>query len=354
LKNSDSIISLVSKILGEPKYGGKGEELEFNCNSPVCRHDNDKFNLAFNIRTNQFHCWKCKYKGFVKKLIKDYGSENDNEIIEKLIPSKTMSSINFKDNSKTLEKKYFTKDIITCNLPKEYKPLWKKGYGKYYEDALNYALNVRKFTLKEIKKFKIGYTESTGRLRYRLIIPSLNKFGKINYYVARSYYPSFKPHYLAPKKTEVAKSEIIFNSKNINFDIPVIMTEGVFDTFPLYNSIPILGTEPAPIIIKELVKYNTKVILCLDEDALYQSMKIYNELTSKGLKVFYVDLKGDIDSFYRQNGKDELVKLLLKARDIKFQNLFQNFVSDNKLEFEKDFVDELSIRKKWNLIKQNT
>lgn len=345
MQNKEEIlISIIKKILGNPKKESGVTEYEFNCKSRVCKNDRDKFNLAYNSKNNIFHCWKCKYKGTVHKLAQDYGSEDDLSRINVIIPKK--------NTYKKEEKSEDYNDMLTCSLPQEYKPLWKKSDSKHYKAALDYAINDRKLSWDIIKKFKIGYTEDKGKMRYRLIIPSYNSYGQVNYYVGRSYYPVFKPNYLGPPKEEVARTEIIFNVKNINFDIPVILVEGVFDMFPLYNAIPMLGKEPAKIIIKELVEHKTRVILCLDEDALYDSIEIYNTLTSYGLDVYFVEIKDDIDKFFRDNGKEATINLLKTCRKLDFQYLFQKFALKEGKKKKEDVVDESALKKEWEKMKR--
>ena len=61
-KEKEIALSLVTKILGRPKDNRSDTEYEFNCITPVCRNDENKFNLGLNLETNVFHCWKCTKK----------------------------------------------------------------------------------------------------------------------------------------------------------------------------------------------------------------------------------------------------------------------------------------------------
>lgn len=342
------ILSILKKILGSPKRELDISEFEFNCKTRTCINDHDKFNLAYNANENLFHCWKCKYSGTVHKIAEDYGSKEDVNRLYSLVPKKK-----FTGGSK---KKTVYNEMLTCSLPEDYKPLWKKSNSKYYKSAVFYATGNRKgqrgLSWETIKKYQIGYTENAGNRKYRLIIPSFNAFGQINYYVARAYYDFIKPSYLGPPKEEVAASEIIFNIKNINFDIPIFLVEGVFDMFHLYNSIPLLGKEINPILLKKLIKHKSRVVLCLDEDALSDSIKIYNELSSYGLDVYFVEIQGDIDEFAKANGKNATVELLKTCRKIDFQYLFQKLALKEKSK-KRDFVDENSLRKEWEEMKKD-
>ena len=123
-------------------------------------------------------------------------------------------------------------------------------------------------------KWKIGYCDD-GRFGGRVIIPSFNNDGNINYFIARSYGSSEKiPH-------PAAEKDIIFNQLSIDWDSPVTLVEGVFDAIVAgENAIPILGsTLREHQIISSTAINDTPVYLALDEDA--------RKKTDKSLKICY-------------------------------------------------------------------
>lgn len=341
-------LSIIKKILGSPKRDGDIKEYEFNCKSKTCRNDVDKFNLAYNINVNIFHCWKCKYGGTIHRIAEDYGTQEDVNRIYSLIPKEK--------RERKVDEKVTYNELLTCALPEGYKPLWEKSDSKYYKAAVMYATGSKKgqraLSWETIKKHQIGYTENVGNRKYRLIIPSFNTYGQVNYYVGRAYYDIIKPNYLGPPKEEIKASEIVFNIKNINFDIPVFLVEGVFDMFHLYNAIPLLGKEINPVLLELLIKHKSRVVLCLDEDALSDSIKLYNQLSSYDLDVYFVELKGDIDEYAKEHGKNALIELLKTCRKIDFQYLFQKLALQEKSS-KKDYIDEKSLRQEWEQMKKD-
>ena len=341
------VVSILNTILGNPKRSGNLQEFEFNCNSKVCRLDKEKYNLSYNSKSNKFHCWKCKYGGSINRLIEDFGNSEDIKKINYILPQE-------KSFKKEIKKDFDFNDMIVCKLPEDFKPLnVPNNSSRHYKAAVKYVVETRKISWDIINKYNIGYTEDIGNRKYRIIIPSYNSFGKINYYVARSYYESVKPNYMAPPKEEVARTEIIFNLKNVNFDLPVILVEGAFDMFHLYNVIPMLGKEPSKLILNKLKEYGSRVILCLDEDALFDTVKLYNLLTSYGLEVFYVEVKDDIDEFVKKNGKDAMVNLMKSCQNLYLQNAFKK-LCDKEKENPREYVEENEIKKEFELIKQET
>ena len=59
MENKILILSTLKNFLGEPKSYRDLEtrdQWEFNCPSEYCKHDNNKFNLAFNSENNIYKC----------------------------------------------------------------------------------------------------------------------------------------------------------------------------------------------------------------------------------------------------------------------------------------------------------
>lgn len=324
-------------MLGDPKDEYENiVQFEFNCPSSYCRNDVDKFNLGYNSDLNIFHCWKCKYKGFVKKLADDYGNEDEKEKIRLIFPKASKNyTQNIQQNNNI--KKVSSEDVI-CELPEGFKPLVEKSSSPNYRKAIKY-LQSRKVDFDTIKKYNIGYTED-GPRKFRIIIPSYNLDGKINYYEARSYVPSIKPTYLKPDYPD--KQDIIFNLKNINFNLPVYLVEGVFDMFPIINAIPLLGKTISEILLNKLIENQSKVIICLDEDAKKDAYDLYFKLESMGLDVYYVEIQNDIAKYYETNGREALINLIKKHKKLDFNHIFVDKLRNRKKGYAKnlnsDFV----------------
>nr|QBM02821.1 DNA primase [uncultured archaeon] len=333
---------MLKKVLKEPKKNIDNlKEYEFNCPSSQCKHDKDKFNLNFSPEINIFRCWKCKYKGFVHRIFEDYGTEEDLIRIKEIVPAKGKPKYEKRKNN--------FDENITCELPEGYRPLTKKWNSKYYYKAMEY-LRSRRVDDEMIKKFQIGYTES-GPRKFRIIIPSFNKNGDVNYYEARSYLPWVKPAYYKPDAEEVPKSAIIFNVSNVDFNLPTYLVEGVFDLMVLYNAIPLLGKEIPDILLAKLIKYKTKVILCLDEDALKDSVEIYNCLIECGIDVYFVEIKDDIAKYYEKYGKEALIEVLKAHRKLDLKYIVSLIMKDTKGSLKKKRNDEKFLEREWNYLK---
>jgi DNA primase len=126
-------------------------------------------------------------------------------------------------NDNTLIDNYVSTKV---SLPEEFIPLSApaKGINLEYRHAMAY-LKKRNISNDDIKKYNIGYC-ANGRYRNRIVIPSYDKSGNVNYFIARSF--EKEPHlkYDAPS---CSKTEIIGFEYFINWKIPVILCEGSFD-----------------------------------------------------------------------------------------------------------------------------
>jgi DNA primase len=338
-ENNIVINSILKRILGDPKDEYDNIiQFEYNCPSSYCRSDIDKFNLGYNSELNIFHCWKCKYKGFVKRVIEDFGTEDENEKIKLIFPK---SSKNYLQNNNNItNNKIVVDQNLICELPEGFKPLSQTYSSLNYRKAIKY-LQSRKVDFETIKKYNIGYTED-GPRKFRIIIPSYNVDGKINYYEARSYLPNIKPTYLKPDFPD--KQDIIFNVKNINFNLPVYLVEGVFDMFPILNAIPLLGKTISDLLLTKLLEFKSKIVICLDEDAKKDAYNLYFKLESLGLDVYYVDIKGDIAKYYEQNGREELIKILRNHKKIDFNHIFVDKLKGRKKGYLKNINPDFAKR----------
>lgn len=335
-ENNLVINSILKRILGDPKDEyDKIIQFEFNCPSNYCRSDSDKFNLGYNSELNIFHCWKCKYKGFVKKLIDDFGNEDEKEKIKLIFPKsgKKITQVANENETRLIK----SKELI-CDLPDEFKPLSKRHSSSNYRKAIKY-LESRKVDANTILKYNIGYTEE-GPKKFRIIIPSYNAENKLNYYEARSYIPSVKPTYLKPDYPD--KNDIIFNLKNINFNLPVYLVEGVFDMFPLINAIPLLGKTISELLISKFMENDTKVVICLDEDAKKDAYEIYFKLESLGLDIYYVEIQDDVAKYYELNGREKLIQVLSNHKKLDFNHILSDKLKGKKRGYKNlnpDFIN---------------
>jgi len=314
----EMLIFLVEDILGPHRPTKKDNPQKyFHCKSPQCIHNHDKFHLAYNAEKRVFKCFKCENKGSIQRLVSYYGGKTHSEKLKLILPYHIPQS-------------YFDRPKVdfanvTCELPKEYLPLWKKRDSFKYRQALDYVINTRKITMEQIKEYNIGYTEE-GNRKLRIIIPSYNSSGKVNYYEARAYWDKIKMNYIKPDNPN--KDDVIFFENRVNWDLPVFLVEGVFDALRVPNAIPMLGKIPSYYLISKLLEHNSRVILCLDEDAIKEAYEIYEDFSSLGLDMYFIDMSGrkDISKIFEDNGKKAIVDLLKRIQKLNFEKFLEKLI----------------------------
>lgn len=295
----DVLIELLTEFLGEhhQHYESKAQ-ISFDC--PVCteikglNQGDGKGNLEINYERHLYKCWSCGEThgthGPLGKLFDGYASKQQKKLYNLIKPDE------FKKEDKKRNK---------LRLPQGY-TLFKDSNPRFipHIEAYRY-LQSRGITDEIIEKYKIGYTVS-GDFAYRIIVPSYNSEGQLNYYVARAW----TPRKMKYKNPSVPKDEIIFNEGLIDWDKDIYLVEGVFDSFFLDNSLVMLGKKMSQLILETLyTKANANIIICVDGDAWLDGLKMFNELNGGRLynKVQIVklppdkdvcDLRGNIQEFF--------------------------------------------------------
>lgn len=269
MSNFDKIVSLIEELLEKGKVTTKGEVL-FYC--PVCKHRKRK--LCVNINSGRWHCWICE------------GSLN--------VKGKTLRTLFTKFNaaqSQFSELRDLTNDTVyipktetqkITQLPKDFIPLREKSTSIFYRHAYNYIIKTRKLSFDDILKYNIGYCED-GKYQNRVILPSYDKDGKLNYFTARSFQPGNPMPYLNPPFSK----DIIGFEFFINWKLPIVICESVFDAMAIKrNVIPLFGKTISNILYDRIILNNSKLIIYLDEDAKKNSIKIAQKFFGKIDSIF--------------------------------------------------------------------
>tara|TARA_R110000824_G_scaffold92754_6_gene224767 strand:- start:616 stop:1554 length:939 start_codon:yes stop_codon:yes gene_type:complete len=277
MQSSTVKTQILSRILGAYKKQG-GEHL-FSC--PSCNHHKKK--LSVNVDKDKFQCWICGFSGSsLAVIVKNYGNHRDKkEWLE------IGESVDINDFYKIFEQEDTEQDQ-EIELPQEYVCLAKHDVPLSARLALKY-LNTRGITRKDICLNKIGYCTS-GEYARRILVPSFNHEGKINYFVARTYGNDF----LRYKNPKVSR-DIIFNDLHINWSDDIVLVEGVFDAVRAgYNAIPLLGSSlnSKSILFNKIIRNNNAVYLSLDPDARIKENKIAIELMKYGIDVRRICIDG--------------------------------------------------------------
>ena len=274
-------------------YTAKDEHL-FYC--PFCGHHKPK--LSINIKKG-YHCWVCDSSGKnIYYLLRRFSTFDKQQ--QWLRTTNEESILDFESLFEKFENKEKVKQKI--HLPIEYRPLWGDHKSIYSSKPLHYLRNHRKLSEHRILQWKIGFC-FTGEYEERVIVPSFDSEGDINYFIARSYSNHWKKYSNPP-----FSKDIIFNELLIDWDLPIILVEGVFDAVHEPNMVPLLGStlHENTALFQKLCEMRSKVFICMDHDASVKERNIISNLLKYGLEVWKIPSpkKGDLADLSYENYKN--------------------------------------------------
>ena len=266
------LVTLLEKVLGK-SYQLKNGEHAYFCN--FCNHHKKK--LQVNVETQKWHCWTC-----------NAGGHKISQLLRKLGAPKTLikEALQLVDEYVSYEQDK-TETIHNVSLPNEYKPLWIPTDDPIYKNAI-YYLKKRRINAIEIIRYSIGYCDR-GSYSNRIIIPSYDEDGKLNYFIARDMFPNSKFKY---KNPPMSKDTVAFELF-INYNLPLIFCEGVFDAISIRkNAVPLLGKFPSKSLVMKLVKKKVKKIyIALDNDARKDAIKLTQFLMDSGIETYLLEMR---------------------------------------------------------------
>lgn len=297
-------IRLLGEILGS-HYKSSNEEYLYFC--AFCDY-RKKRKLSINFKKNKFKCWICNTSGNIKYIVSRFGTDKQIQCWKETTNDFDMSQ---KKDLLSLLKGTCEDEEEKISLPSEFRTLVSNETDILSVPVKRY-LYERGLSKKDIFYWKIGFC-LRGEYANRLIVPSFNVDGSVNYFVTRSYIDDW-PKYKNPKKN---KKDFIFNELYIDFRKPLVLTEGVFDAMNAgYNSIPLLGSSLSKKskLFFEIVKNNSIIYLALDLDAFKKELKIAETLLEYDIDVRKVvvapyDDVGEMKRELFEKRKCEAVKL---------------------------------------------
>jgi DNA primase len=314
------LVDILEGFLGDArKHNEDTGQIAFDC--PACAADkgltdgDGKGNLEINYIMNKFKCWACHetnhMHGPVIRLLKKYATSKQTSDYLLLKP----------DADTFINKEHGS---IQVTLPDGYKKLSECTAKDYKSQiALNY-LKERGIGDDIIQEYEIGYTYK-GDFFNRIIVPSYDLDGNLNYFIARWFGKEFtKLKYLNPV---VEKQEIIFNEGKINWDATIYLVEGVTDHIVTPNSIPLLGKYLSDKLLESLHdKANAFIVIVLDDDAYDDAMFLYKKLNFGKLfgriKLVKCPEGYDPSKIYEKLGKKGITKLLMGAKKLSDYELY--------------------------------
>lgn len=324
---------ILASFLGEAKSGYDGNSTSFEFACPHCiekygEKERTKYNLSLSLDKQVFQCWKCTAEddtshggmhGRISKLIRAYGTDDVYSEYMKCLDSFKTGSLYTIPKSST---ETSTIAITDVELPSGYH-MFKKG--KYYPSRAMKYLNDRGIGWDIINRFNIGFTgySKDNKIQSnRIIIPSYNNFGEINYWTGRDFtgYNKRQKYFNLQER----RKDIIFNEEKVQWDADITLVEGPFDHIVVPNSIPLLSK----VLNSEFKLYwalvnraKANINIFVDGDAFENAKIIYNYLNHGRLygKIRYIPVGTEYDPslIYQLSGYKGIAMHLAHAVKLK-------------------------------------
>ena len=279
-------IDFIERCFGPAKLTNAG--LNANVCCPVCG-DTEKKKLA--IRTDNWltKCWKCNYKAkTIYGLLKRYKPVYVDEFILQFDGASLVSDA---------EEEAFKSQQEAIEIPRGFQLLAEHLHSDnspfYIRQAIKY-LKGRGLEERDFWYFKFGVTVLDAGYMNRVIVPSHDAEGNLNFFTARTYKSNVRPKYFNPK---FHRETIVFNELNIDWRDELTIVEGPFDLFKVNdNATCLLGKELTKdyLLFQRIVENKTPVLLCLDNDAKRSTLNTAKLLYEYDVSVRVMELPEEI------------------------------------------------------------
>ncbi len=268
-------VSILGQSFGSVELSRDKINASVKC--PKCGKANSgKKKLVIRLDDGRFHCWVCGLKGrSLDTLYRKYAPSRLDDV--KKLTGKSARRI-FDDLEEEVEEK--------IKIPSGFLllgPAAGKARDPDVRAAISYCKS-RGLTDRDLWHYRIG-TCTSGRFRRRVIIPSFDDEGHLNYYSGRSIDDSNGMKYI---NASVPKITVVFNDMNINWSKELALVEGPFDLVKCdVNATCLLGSHLSAdsLLFKKIVVNQTPTVIALDPDAKKKSHEIAKMLSSYGVTV---------------------------------------------------------------------
>lgn len=292
LYTEGQFVEFLESCFGGMLRTGAGDNANYTFICPICREvkgrEYSKKKLAIKLAgtAHLTKCWVCGYKSKnLLYLIKKYKPHFLQPYIEKFLAAKNLNavddaSLHAKSDKLILPSGFIllanvdSLDAKTRLRTRPFLSYLKIRYNDEYSETL-------------LWKWKFGITFDDQFYKNRIIMPSFDQEGMLNYYTSRAIDGRIKPKYLNPN---VAREDVVFNELDLDWQKPLVIVEGPFDLIKCpKNSTCLLGSDLTDEykLFQNIIRYQTPVVLALDNDptGLMKMQKIANDLHEYGIQV---------------------------------------------------------------------
>ena len=276
-------VSFIRSVFGEIIIDSSQQNIAVSC--PSC-NDKSKKKFSININTWQCHCWVCGVKSkSLLSILKRYSNPDRVGVFLSSFHAGEITS-NAHDNEA---------GDCQLELPSGFELLVDNidTRDPDMRSCINYVRK-RGLTRKDMWRFMLG-SSKYGRFKRRIIMPSFNVEGDLNFFVGRAIDPDARRKYI---NSDASKKMIIFNEINIEWNKPLTLVEGPFDLMKSnFNSTCLLGSSLSKesALFYKIVTNKTPIVLALDSDMREKTQKYAQLLSYYDCDVRILDIRDSHD-----------------------------------------------------------
>ena len=290
-------IEILTRALGACTLDRKGINAAFRC--PECG-GSKKQKFIVRIDTGQYHCWVCDARG-----------ASIAKVLRKLSPE---TAARWEGVTGSHQRRFIDEVVEApkVEIPMGFKLLAESldSRDPDVRDCLDYVSS-RGLGIREMWYFRLGYVKR-GRLSRRVIMPSFDSEGSINYWTARTIDDRTIGKYINPS---IPRGEFIFNELNLDWRREITLVEGPFDLTKCdSNATAILGSNISrkSALFQAIARNRTPIVLALDSDMPEKQHKWAKALSEFDVQVRVLNLNGHKD--VGEMSKQEFLEAKSKAR----------------------------------------
>lgn len=252
-----------------------------------------KNKLAIQTKEHKVHCWVCGYKSRnLYHLLQRYKPDFLKRYVENFLSAEDLNKIIEKNNEKLGIKNKEAVPERKVELPEDFVLLatGDKNNDWCVRDARNYLKARGADSIDTLWYWRLGVSRDDRKLSRRVIVPSFDARGDLNFYSARTWIPNAFPKYENPFAD---RENLVFNEINIDWKSELVLVEGVFDLIKcVENATAVLGSDlPGHFqLFQKIVENKTPVALALDPDAEKSTFRIATRLHEFDVPVRIVEI----------------------------------------------------------------
>lgn len=305
------LIRLIEQVFGKGQTDRGARNLYVRC--PICApKDRTKLKLVVLLADQRTHCWVCGYKArSLWALIRKHGTrEQLDDYVARFMP----------EGSRPKVLSLHEEVAEELRLPDGFRLLAASSTRDPDVAACLRYLQQRGVTERDMWYFKLG-TSDEWRWRRRVIVPSFDAHGRLNYFTARAIDPTRRPKYDNPWCDRLP---IVFNELNVDWMRPLALCEGPFDLMKCPdNAVPLLGSELTEryALFTLIAEHRTPVVLVLDADVRRTKVpRIAKRLAALDVPVTVAEVDPDPGS----SDRSTVMRAIERARPLSWLETFSD------------------------------